>query len=126
MISLTKKDLEIVLDKKLDALQQDIEKKIDASIKSAVSDFTEVVHDMMSLAATKTDVQESIDELGERMDERFKIVENRLDDTATKGDFRKLDQKIDDLAVKFDIIKKVTIDDHEKRITKLEHQILHA
>ena len=81
---------------------------------------------MMSLAATKTDVQESIDELGERMDERFKIVENRLDDTATKGDFRKLDQKIDDLAVKFDIIKKVTIDDHEKRITKLEHQILHA
>lgn len=113
---------EALIKKDLENLRVAIEKKIDVSLKAAVGDFTEVVQDIMSLAATRTDVQD----FREHVDEKFKVVEHRLDDTATKEDVRKIERKVDDLDVKFDVIKKVTIDDHEKRIAKLERQTLHA
>ena len=127
--SITKKDLQDLQKNLLFA----IEKKIDKSEKNIIGEFAGVMQDMMSIAATKSNIVD----LEERVKDGFDIVSGEMKavrnemhsmglDMATKQDVRKLEEKVDNLDTKFDIVKKVTISDHERRITKLEHVVLPA
>ena len=128
---------ETITKKDLQDLQRNIlvgvEKKIDQSAKQVIGEFTEVIQDMMSIAAAKSDIADLEERTQDGFDKvagEIKSVRNEMHsmglDMATKQDLHKLGEKMDDLGTKFDVMKKVTVDDHEKRITRLEHQVLHA
>ena len=78
------------------------------------------VGEIKNTMATKSDIAD----LEQRTQNGFNRVADEVG--SIRQDLRKLGEKVGDLGTKFDIMKKVTVDDHEKHITRLEHQVLHA
>ena len=101
---------ETITKKDLQDLQRNIlvgvEKKIDQSAKQVIGEFTEVIQDMMSIAAAKSDIADLEERTQDGFDKvagEIKSVRNEMHsmglDMATKQDLHKLGVMMVDLGI---------------------------